>query len=348
MTKSAAGRFFEDFRVGEDIVHATPRTVNAGDAALYLALYGSRFALQSSDEFARSMGLPRAPLDDWLVFHIVFGKSVPDISFNAVANLGYAEGRFLAPVFPGDTLTASSRVIGLKETSSRKTGIVYVRTTGRNQRGEEVVSYARWVMVAKRSEASPAPEPTLPKLAAKVEVRDLALPHARFAEFDFAASGGCNRFGDYAVGEKIDHGAGATIEEAEHQLATRLYQNTARVHFDARAQGDTKFGKRLVYGGHIISVARALSFNGLENAVRVVALNGGQHVAPAFAGDTIYAWSEVLEMAEAPGQADLGLLRLRTVGLKNRAATGFPGQSLDGSYDPAVILDLDTWVALPR
>ncbi|MFO1187348.1 MAG: MaoC family dehydratase [Alphaproteobacteria bacterium] len=348
MTKSATGRFFEDFRLGEEIRHATPRTVTAGDVALYQALYGSRFALQSSDEFAKRMGNPAAPLDDWLVFHIVFGKSVPDISFNAVANLGYAEGRFLAPVYPGDTLGAASQIIGLKETSSRKAGIVYVRTIGRNQRDEEVLSYARWVMVAKRSEASPAPEPVVPKLAAKLEARALALPVEGFAEFDFAASGGRYRFGDYAVGERIDHGAGTTIEEAEHQLATRLYQNTARVHFDGRAQGETKFGRRLVYGGHIISIARALSFNGLENAVRVIALNGGQHVAPSFAGDTAYAWSEVLETAEAPGRPDLGLLRLRTIGLKNRTAMGFPVQSLDGSYDPAVILDLDTWIALPR
>lgn len=348
MTKSAAGRFFEDFRLGEEIRHATPRTVSSGDAALYQALYGSRFALQSSDEFAKGMGLPGAPLDDWLVFHIVFGKSVPDISLNAVANLGYAEGRFLAPVYPGDTLSAASKVIGLKETSSGKAGIVYVRTAGRNQRGEEAVSFARWVMVAKRSETSAAPEAVVPKLAPKLEARELALPAARFAEFDVSASGGRHRFGDYSAGEKIDHGAGMTIEEAEHQLATRLYQNTARVHFDARLQADTKFGRRLVYGGHIISLARALSFNGLENAVRVVALNGGQHVAPAFAGDTVYAWSEVLEKAEAPGRADLGLLRLRTIGLKNRTAAGFPGQALDGSYDPAVILDLDTWVALPR
>ncbi len=348
MSKSASGRFFEDFRLGEEIVHATPRTLTAGDAALYQALYGSRFALQSSDEFARAMGLAAAPIDDWLVFHVVFGKSVSDISVNAVANLGYAEGRFLAPVYPGDTLSASSQVIGLKETSTRKAGIVYVRTAGRNQRGQEILSYARWVMVAKRSEASPAPEPAVPRLAAKLEARDLAVPAARFAEFDVRASGGRHRFADYAIGERIDHGAGMTIEEAEHQLATRLYQNTAKVHFDARAQADTRFGKRLVYGGHIVSIARALSFNGLENAVAVVGLNAGQHVAPAFAGDTVYAWSEVLERAEVAGRGDVGLLRLRTLGLKNRSAAGFPGQALDGSYDPCVVLDLDTWVALPR
>ena len=74
--KTNPGNYFEDFALGQDLVHATPRTVTAGDQALYTALYGSRFALASSDEFARSVGLPQSPLDDFLVFHVVFGKTV--------------------------------------------------------------------------------------------------------------------------------------------------------------------------------------------------------------------------------------------------------------------------------
>jgi 2-methylfumaryl-CoA hydratase len=70
--------------------------------------------VQSSDAFARAIGYPRSPIDDLLVFHVVFGKTVADISLNAIANLGYAEGRFLAPVYPGDTLNAVSEVIGLR------------------------------------------------------------------------------------------------------------------------------------------------------------------------------------------------------------------------------------------
>src|ERR1041384_1393854 len=124
MTKTNAGNFFEDFRLGQEITHATPRTVTDGDTALYTAL----FALNASDACAEKLGFPQAPVDDLLVFHVVFGKTVPDISLNAVANLGYAGGVFGAPVFPGDTLAARSSVIGLKENSSRKTGLVYVRT----------------------------------------------------------------------------------------------------------------------------------------------------------------------------------------------------------------------------
>src|ERR1700736_1408449 len=169
MTKTNAGNFFEDFRLGHVIEHATPRTVTAGDAALYVALYGTRFAVQSSDAFAQAIGYPRAPVDDFLVFHIVFGKTVSDISLNAVANLGYAGCRFLAPVYAGDTLSAQSEVIGLKENSNRKTGIVYVHSTGQRQDGRAVLEFIRWVMVRKRDEAAPAPGDAVPPLPAALE-----------------------------------------------------------------------------------------------------------------------------------------------------------------------------------
>ena len=164
-TKTSPGNCFEDFRIGQVLRHATPRTVTRGDISLYNALYGSRFAVQSSDDFAERIRYPEAPVDDLLVFHIVFGKTVPDISLNAVANLAYAGGRFLAPVYAGDTLSAVSEVIGLKENSNGRTGVVYVRSTGYNQDGTEVLDYVRWVMVNKRDPASPAPETVVPGTA---------------------------------------------------------------------------------------------------------------------------------------------------------------------------------------
>jgi len=171
MTKATSGNFFEDFRLGQTIRHATPRTVTAGDVTLYHALFGARFAPQSSDPFAYAIGYPSSPVDDLLVFHIVFGKTVPDISLNAVANLGYADCRFLRAVYPGDTLTAVSEVIGLKENSSRKTGVVYVRSSGFKQDGTKVLEYVRWVMVRKRDESAPSPGdlmPTFPRRSSRM------------------------------------------------------------------------------------------------------------------------------------------------------------------------------------
>ncbi|MFO1174259.1 MAG: MaoC family dehydratase [Paracoccaceae bacterium] len=341
--KTNPGRFFEDYRMGEVIVHAVPRTLSGGERALYHALYPARGALYSSDEFARACGLPAAPLDDLIAFHTVFGKTVPDISLNAIANLGYAEGRWLMPVWPGDTLRSESTVIGLKENSNGASGVVWVRTRGLNQRGEAVLEYVRWVMVRKRDRAAPAPTPQVPTLAAAVDPGALVVPAGLdFRRYDFTLAGEAHRWADYAVGERIDHVDGVTVEEAEHMLATRLWQNTAKVHFDRTQRED---GKRLIYGGHVISLARTLSFNGLANAQMIVALNGGAHANPCFAGDTVRAWSEVLDKAEtaAPG---VGALRLRLVAVRDGAAP-FALKGADGKYLPEVLLDLDYWALAP-
>jgi len=349
MQKTNSGRFFEDFRLGDEIVHATPRTVTTGDVALYNGLFGSRFAVQSSDEFARRIGYPRSPVDDLLVFHVVFGKTVPDISLNAVANLGYADCRFLKPVYPDATLKAVSQVIGLKENSNRKTGIVYVRSRGFDESGDCVLDYARWVMVRKRDEAASVKEERVPELPNAVAPDELgaACPRIDARAYDTALAGSPHRFRDYRAGETIDHVDGMTVEEAEHQIATRLYQNTARVHFNQFSEAQGRFGRRLVYGGHVISLARALSFNGLGNAFHIAAINGGRHVAPLFAGCTVFAWSEVLKTAELPDRSDLGALRLRTIATKDRPCADFP-LNQGAEYDPAVILDLDYWVLMPR
>jgi 2-methylfumaryl-CoA hydratase len=340
MTKTTAGRFFEDYTVGDVITHAVPRTISGGERAMYHALYPARGALYSSDAFAQACGLPKSPVDDLITFHTVFGKTVPDVSLNAVANLGYADGRWLAPVYPGDTLTSKSQVIGVKQNSNGKSGVVWVRTTGRNQHGQDVLSYVRWVMVRKRGDGA-APETVIPELPSAVAAKDIVVPDGlSFANYDFALAGEPYQVGDYAVGEVIDHVDGVTIEEAEHMLATRLWQNTAKVHFDATNRAD---GKRLIYGGHVISLARALSFNGLANVQMIVALNAGAHANPCFAGDTVRAWSEVLDVAEtdAPG---VGAVRLRLVATKGQAG---PLRGADGKYAPDVLLDLDYWALMP-
>ena len=349
MSKNSSGNFFEDFKLGQQIRHATPRTVTLGDVALYNGLFGSRFAVQSADTFAARIGYPRAPIDDFLVFHMVFGKTVPDISLNAVANLGYADCRFLKPVYPGATLSATSEVIGLKENSNRKTGIVYVRSRGLDQDGATVLEYVRWVMVRKRDERAPAPDEVVPELPGCVDVGALGngCPIVQKDQYDTELAGSPHRFGDYAKGDRVDHVVGITVEDAEHMIATRLYQNTARVHFDHFTESKGRFGGRLIYGGHAISLARALSFNGLGNAFHVAAINGGRHVAPLTAGLTVFAWSEVLDTAELHGRDDVGALRLRTVATKDKPCDDFP-YKIGNEYDPAVILDLDYWVLMPR
>ena len=344
MSKTNPGRFFEDYRVGQVIRHAVPRTVAEGERALYHALYPARHALYSSDDFAADCGLEGSPLDDLIAFHTVFGKTVPDVSLNAIANLGYAEGRWLRPVWPGDTLRSESEVIGLKENSNGKSGVVWVRTRGINQMGDVVLDYVRWVMVRKRDAASPACDAVVPALVPVVDPADLVVPEGLdFSNYDFELAGEPHRWGDYALGEIIDHVDGVTVEEAEHMLATRLWQNTAKVHFDATQRED---GRRLIYGGHVISLARALSFNGLANAQMIVALNGGAHANPCFAGTTVRAWSEVLDKADTPAPG-VGAIRLRLVAARHGAAP-FALTAPDGKYLSEILLNLDYWALMPK
>jgi 2-methylfumaryl-CoA hydratase len=342
MMKTNSGWFFEDYTIGQVMEHAVPRTVGQGERALYHALYPARHALYSSDLFAQSCGLPSSPLDDLIAFHVVFGKTVPDISLNAVANLGYAEARWLRPVYPGDTLRSLSTVIGLKQNSSGKTGVVWVRSEGFNQRGETVMSFVRWVMVRKNNLAMPAPQTVVPELRSVVPAAELIVPSdLNFESYRSDLSGSLYIYGDYKVGEVIDHVDGVTVSEAEHMMATRLWQNTAKVHFDATARPD---GRRLIYGGHVISMARALSSNGLGNVQMIAAINAGAHANPCFAGDTIRAWSEVLDLAETTNPT-VGALRLRLVATKG---TGTELRDAEGKYHSDVLLDLDYWAFIPR
>lgn len=349
----SSGRYFEDFNIGQRLVHALPRTIHGGDISLYIALTGDRSPLSSSTEFARSLGFARELVPDLLVFHIVFGQTVGDVSYRAVANLGYSDVRFMRPVFPGDTLSTESEVIGLRETSGKDAGVVYVRTTGCNQKGQEVLTFARWVLVPKRNPASPSPNASTPTLPSVVEPDAIPVPSVlnlqRFWDVSWA-TGSAMRWSDYQIGTRFDHPGAMTIEEADHMQATRLYHNSAQVHFDAHGMATSRFGKRLVYGGHVISVAAALAQQSLGNALLMAAWNSGTHANPTFAGDTLRASSHVLARAEVPDRSDVGAVRIALVASKNLneaevAALPAPGAT---PRNPAVVLELDYWTLVPR
>lgn len=347
--KVSVGRFFENFTLNEVIAHATPRTITAGDCALYIALTGARNPLHCSEPFAQSLGYKTAPVDDLLAFHIAFGKTVPDISVNAVANLGYADIRFIQAVFVGDTLSTSSQVIGLKQNSNGKSGVVWVRSTAINQHSEPVLSWVRWVMVHKNNLEAPAPITTIPTLPSYVAPENLNIPNFFSAKnFDISATGGQYFWEDYQAGERINHAAGMTINHADHSLATRLYQNNARLHFDDFAMQSSSFGQRLVYGGVVISLCRALSYEGLENAIAILAINAGNHANPSFAGDTIYTMTEVVDTWELPNRTDIGALRLRMLGFKNQLPSNLTEIKTNDKYHENVVLNLDYTVAMPR
>ena len=346
-SKINRGNFFEDFKLDQKTIHPLPRTISDGDVSFYIALTGSRFALHSSAELAKQMGYKDRPLDDILMFHLVFGKSVIDVSLNAIANLGYAEVSFPAPVFVGDTVRLESTVIGLKENSNGKTGNVFVHSQGYNQHNELILSLKRWVMVHKRDHSMTSGIKEIPSFEESLPISDdIAIPAIK--NLDMSQTGSQFFWEDYEKGERLDHPEGITIDNSDHTLATKLYQNNAKVHFDDHMMKAGKMGQRLMYGGHVISICRSISFNGLGNAMWLYSINSGAHANPTFAGDTIYCYSEVLEVIEHP-RKDIGLLRLRTIGLKNiTPAEVEQARNEENKYHPYVVLDLDYTVVIPR
>ena len=347
MSKINVGNFFEDFSIGQKIVHPLPRTISEGDVSLYIAFTGSRFALHSSDVVANEMGYEKRPIDDTLMFHLTFGKSVQDISLNAIANLGYAEIAFPNPVYIGDTVSMTSSVIGLKENSNGKSGVVYVHSIGVNQMGEEVLNFKRWVMVHKKDKETLTGVKEIPTFAETTPILDeINLPEIKCVNTD--STGGKFFFEDYEKGERLNHPEGITVDNSDHTLATKLYQNNAKVHFNDHMMKSSPMGERLMYGGIVISMARALSFNGLQNAQWMYAINSGAHANPTYAGDTIYAYTEVLETIDHKRE-DIGLLRLRTIAVKNQKSSEIENpKGEDGKYLKNVVLDLDYTVVIPK
>ncbi len=345
-SKAQLGNFFEDFKLGQTLHHATPRTITEGDVAMYNGFTGSRFLLSSSSEACKSIGHSSLIVDDILVFHIAFGKTVADVSFNAVANLGYANIRFEQSVNIGDTLNVSSTVIGLRENKNGKSGIVYVESIAKNQHGHVVLSWNRWVMVHK-NDLTASVETHIPETLESVDISSLSQLsetglNLDYSKLDLADTGSTFRWNDYEIGERIDHVEGMTIDNSDHTLATKLYQNNARVHFDHVHMQSSQFQQRLIYGGHIISICRALSFNGLGNALNIVGINAGSHTSPTFAGDTIYACTEITDKIEIAGRDDIAALRLKTWGVKNQASQEIDSFMInDKQYADNVVLSLD-------
>lgn len=350
---TTAGLHFEDFQLNQVLVHGVPRTITEADCTLYTALTGSRFALHCATTVAHVAGFETTPIDNFLVFHIAFGKTVNDVSLNAVANLGYAEVVFKRPAFTGDTIKVVSEVIGLKENSSGKTGVVYVQSTAFNQDDKIVVSFKRWVMVHKKDYARSCPKTVLPNLAKQVDIEQQYIPkQLDLNNWPDFVSDDQLRASDFTVGDVLFHRDGITINDSDHSLATRLYQNNARVHFDQHLMNESPQGKRLVYGGHIISLCRSLSYNGLGNGVWLSAIHSGSHCNPSFAGDTIYAQSKILDIHNINDRNDIALVKVNMLGLKNNNTTKFDElltvTNESKKYHQDVVLDIEMTLIMAR
>src|SRR5262245_39371956 len=341
--KSNQGYFFEDFVLGHEKHCATPRVIGAPETTWHIATTNDR-----TPRFCSAEGR----VNPIIVYHVVIGQTVRDISLNAKANLGYAGMVWRTPAFHGDEITTSIKIVGLKEKSNSENGVVWVQTTGRNQRGETVLEYTRWVMVPKRDETRATAYlegPVVPKLPTQVAVEQLPTWSGPLSSTQ--QTGGRWFFEDYQPGERIFHRDGMTVNHTDHASYTRVWQNSAKVHFDAVLTD----GRPLVYGGFPLAVAYAQAFNGLENRSGIVAMNSGNHANPCYSGTTIYAFTEVLETHALGSDSRYGALRLRLVAVKDADpadeadfAIRIPDGKGGTRYSPRVLLDMDHWELMPK
>ena len=146
------GNYYEDFVEGELIRHELSKTIFESDNNLFSLLTMNYHPVHTNVDYASRNQHGQILVVGTLVFSIVVGMTVPDISGKAIANLGYEDIKHLSPTFIGDTLYARTRVISKRESTSKPDrGLVYVETVGYNQRGDDVISFRRKVLVKKQS-----------------------------------------------------------------------------------------------------------------------------------------------------------------------------------------------------
>src|SRR6056297_121864 len=151
MEPSKIGHFFEEFVEGETIHHAASKTIFESDNNFFSLLTMNHHPVHTNLDYAEKNQHGQLLVVGTLVFSLIVGMTVPDISGKAIANLGYENIEHLGPVFVGDTLYAKTKVISKRESKSKNDrGIVYVETTGYNQDEKEVIRFKRNVLIKKR------------------------------------------------------------------------------------------------------------------------------------------------------------------------------------------------------
>lgn len=150
MRTSSMGNYFEEFVVGEEIEHSLSKTIFESDNNLFCLLTMNHHPIHINADYAEKEQHGRILVAGTLVFSLVVGMSVPDVSGKAIANLDYESVRHLAPVFIGDVLCAKTKILDKRESKSKPDrGVVYVETVGYNQDRVPVISFRRHVLVKK-------------------------------------------------------------------------------------------------------------------------------------------------------------------------------------------------------
>lgn len=152
MNKSILGLYFEEFEVGQEIEHSLSKTIFESDNNFFSLLTMNHHPVHTNLDYAGRNQHGKILVVGTLVFSLVVGMTVPDVSGKAIANLGYEDIKHLNPVFVNDTMYAKTKVLDKTESRSKTDrGVVYVETIGYNQDGVNIISFRRKVLVKKQS-----------------------------------------------------------------------------------------------------------------------------------------------------------------------------------------------------
>jgi 2-methylfumaryl-CoA hydratase len=340
------GNFLEDFRVGETMRHKVGKTLNEGLFNAFTEFSMTTNPLSKNKRYAERYGFSGPIAPPGLVMAIVFSQSVEDISENARANLEYIDMRFGVPVYLGDTIEVSSIVLGVRPSKSQTDlGVAHVQTTGKNQNGETVLTYERKVQVWKGAADAAVNEAAIDKVPAVscnlwLPPYDKARNYAELAHLTSADT----YYEDFVPGDTIEHWRGR-IMTSEHVALTAMLDNTSQVHCNQHMidQDPDKYlgGQLIVFGGIPFNLCLGLSCPDIaDNALADIVYTTGRHTAPIFAGDTVFASTEIRSKQDWAGRPDLGIV--------STTLRGHKFIKKEGTFQRVQIFELERDLAVKR
>lgn len=324
MKKPEYGRYLEDFVDGDVFVHPRAITIDRSFAQEFAAVFHEACPIFLSAPYAQAHGFKDLPASPLMIFNIALSLGVQNDSEKAIANLGYYNVAFVKPVYPGDTLTARTKVISRKEIDGGKRGIASVQTMAFNQNNEVVLQYERKIMVSPKKTAG-EPKRGNPSAAFPFNPSvSIQLPDIKKPTGDLAGLTGADTyFEDFSPGQIIVHKNMRTITD-EHVPWTYRVGNTHPLHYDrlySTGQSGPMSGEPIVYGGLVFGwLAGMASRDTTENMVWDLGYTEGYHTQPAISGDTVGAISRILSKEDGPIPGT-GILQIQLIGVKNIKTT---------------------------
>jgi 2-methylfumaryl-CoA hydratase len=355
--RKQTGNFLEDFRPGQVFRHKGGKTVTEGLFSTFTEFSMTSNPLARNARYARAYGFDGLVCPPGLAMLVAFSQTVEDVSENARANLEYIDMRFGAPLYVGDTVEVETKVLHVRPSSSRPNlGIVHVQSTARKNIGSQdeavIMTWQRKVQVYKRDEAAALHAGEVPpdeiECAPQIPAYDSSVDYKSLSHLSSPES----YFEDLEVGARIEHSRGRTIT-SEHIHLTAILDNTSQVHCNQfmidRNPKQFVGGQLIVFGGIPFVLCLGLSCPDVgDNALADVAYAKGRHTAPLFAGDTVFAATEITGKADFEGRPDLGLLDTRLLGHKFERAEGETREDAPAGWKKTPIFELTRRLAVKR